>query len=451
MKYINRRLKRFDHKGLTLVELIITVAISTLIVGAIMSVILALNNQTKGQYQGALARNEVRSAALSLTNDIRYAQDINNVTAKELVLTDKAGKTVRYYLASNGGVRCLARQSDSLLLFKEIRDVNFSLENRNLVAFDLITADDSASNFKVSKLDLLLNQPGDNGGRVNIDEIFIYSNRYVFEGNRVESPDGSIFINGDLKTSDLNQGNFSNVKNIYINGTVDINGGSSGMGLTTKETGNIYISGDFLLRNGTRHIMANVYVGGNAYIKDAIIYGDMYINGDLELNWTPTFYGKVYYTGSLKGPTELLKRPEIKNNCIKVDNVDPFTLEFDMPQFRPDSWYQQKGYQSGTVPLANNIKIYTKGNYSFKLNWTYGEGVENIVIVSHGNISLDGEWHKVSGVLFAPNGQVSLGNLKEFEGVIISRDGVFYKQGGTILRYKRLSEFFGSKENYPFE
>lgn len=447
MKDIFKRMKLSDQKGLTLIEILIAVAISTIIIGSISAVIFTLNSQARDQFNESVMRDDVRMVSMYLTNDIRYSQAINSVKPKELIVTDRFGEEVRYYMKNLSGNSCLARESDSVLLYQEIKDVNFSLLNEDLVSFDLITGNNNTNNFKVSRWDALLNNSDEPGG-VNIEEIFIYSQYYRFLGNTVASHTGSIYVKGDLTENELNGGSFSNVRNIYIEGNIDITHGSASMGLTRNELGNIYVSGDFNLRDGWRNIYSNVYVGGNAYIKDAVIHGDLYINGDLELNWTPTFHGKAYYTGQLKGPVELLKKNEIKNNCIKVDKVEPFKLEFNMPNFRPDKWYEQKGYASGNKALSNNVKIYSQGSYSYNL---HNKDARNVVIVSKGNITITSNWRKLSGVLFAPNGKVSLDGLEEFEGVIISRDGVTYDQGGSVLRYKSLGEFFSSRNDYPFE
>ena len=137
-----------------------------------------------------------------------------------------------------------------------------------------------------------------------IDEnVFVYGNVLQFGGGNVNGHGSTIIITGGLTTSHLNGGASINVSNIYIDGSVTLDHGSAGLGSATSP-GDIYINGDLTLWNGQRHIYGNVYVDGDFSLKDARIHGNVYVNGNLTLDNTPEIVGnaRINYTGTLKTP-----------------------------------------------------------------------------------------------------------------------------------------------------
>ncbi|ACA59473.1 hypothetical protein Daud_0961 [Candidatus Desulforudis audaxviator MP104C] len=275
--------------------------------------------------------------------------------------------------------------------------------------------------------------------------VFVYGGRLVFEGEKVEGRNATIVIKGNLGEDDLNKGSHIDVKTIYIDGSVDLDGGSADLG-AADNTGSIYINGDLTLWKGKRDVYGNVYVAGNLRLKDAVIHGNIYVNGNVELGWTPDLKpnARIYYTGTLTHPKRM--SPGIISKCIKVDSVPGFVVpDFGFPALKPDAWYAANGYVSGGA-LTSGIKIYAD-NYS---STAWRPTAHNVVIVSKGDITitrLGGSG--VSGVLYAPNGRVTFEG-EFFEGVVIARDGFFVTRGGTTVTFKHINTFFSSVADYPF-
>ena len=84
------------------------------------------------------------------------------------------------------------------------------------------------------------------------------------------------------------------------------------------------------LWNGARNVYGEIRVEGNFRLKDARIFGDVYVNGDVELDWTPEIHNNIYYTGNLKVPADYadLLAKEIKLKCrgFEIPKVD-YSLE----------------------------------------------------------------------------------------------------------------------------
>jgi PKD repeat protein len=279
-----------------------------------------------------------------------------------------------------------------------------------------------------------------------IDEnVFVYGNKLLLNGNTASGPGATIVITGPLTTSDLNGGAAVDVSTIYIGGDVNLDGGSAGLGSESKP-GPIYVNGDLYLGKGARNIYGDVHVARNFYLKDAHINGNVYVNGDLTLDWTPTLSEKtrIYYTGKFNHPATMSK--EITDKCIYQATVPGFTMpDQAIPPVKPTEWYDKIGYLSGG-DLTSGIKIFTSSYSSTK----YRNTAENVVIVaSKGDITITGLGGSgVTGVLFAPYGKVTFeGGF--FEGVVIARDGFFVTSGGTKVTFVNFAKYFSSPDEYP--
>ncbi len=74
---------------------------------------------------------------------------------------------------------------------------------------------------------------------------------------------------------------------------------------------------------------------------------------------------------------------------------------------------------------------------------------KHVIIVSKGDITLESKANLV-WVLLAPYGKITLSQGgSTFTGVAISRDGFFFKSGGSTLHPKTLNDYFDSEEDMP--
>ena len=177
---------------------------------------------------------------------------------------------------------------------------------------------------------------------------------------------GSIIMDG-IETSNLNGGSLLNITNMYFNGPVKIDNGSASFGSKNKP-GHIYVNGDLDFWSGTRNVYGDLRINGKFRLKDAIIHGDVYVNGDLELGWTPQIKKNIYYTGNLIAPSNY--NQSILNKIVKVNSVDSFIIPMVDFDLKEDRWYKNNGYvvkgnETGIIP--QNAKILVD-NYK-NTNW----------------------------------------------------------------------------------
>lgn len=279
-----------------------------------------------------------------------------------------------------------------------------------------------------------------------VDSLLFYSKKFTFKGSSVNANSGSVVMNG-IDNHNLNGGSALNIKNMYFNGPVKMDGGSASFGNSTN-SGNIYVNGDLEFWNGTRNVYGDIRVNGKFRLKDAIIYGDAYVNGDLELGWTPQIHKNIYYTGKL-AITNNGKKVDPKNynqnllsKCIKIDTVDSFNIPMIDFSLREDSWYINNGYTvkgNETGRISDNAKILVN-NYK---NSAFQNITGEVVIVSKGDIILRGG-SGFTGALIAPNGRVEYSGDGVFNGIIISKNEINLPKGGNHFNFKSLNELFGN-------
>lgn len=285
---------------------------------------------------------------------------------------------------------------------------------------------------------------GDDFVNFVLDEnVFVYGTALSFQGGNVIGPDATMVIRGNLSTQDTNQGANLGASNIYIDGYVKLLTGSASLGSQTSP-GDIHINGDLEFGSGNRNIYGDVYVNGNFYLKDARIHGNVYVNGDVVLDWTPWLANdaRIYYTGSISWPTGNFPQ-SVLDRCIHQDSVPAVVIpDHAIPELRPDSWYIDRGYRTDNPQLANNIKIFSNGNYTSNRN------AQNVIIVSKGDITITG-WRTVTGVFYAPYGKITF-DQGYFEGLIIAKDGFFYTGGGGSVTFKGIENYIDNPADYPF-
>ncbi len=285
-------------------------------------------------------------------------------------------------------------------------------------------------------------EPG--GGSIDLENVFVLGSELIFRGDTLSGPGGIVIIRGGLSSTDVNLGASLAVSTLYFDGTVSLLSGSASLGSAT-DPGEIYINGDLILRDGQRNIYGTVYVNGNLLLKDARIHGDMYINGDVELLWTPTLVGdsRIYYTGTLSFPNSYPQ--SILDRMVHQDTVPGFEMPTDFqPALHPDAWYAARGYVAGGL-LVSDLKVFADQYSSTRWRPT----TQNVVIVSKGDITITGLGGSgMSGVLIAPYGRVTFAGAF-FEGLVLAGQGFHVTSGGTVVTFKSIMEFFDSEDDIP--
>ena len=284
------------------------------------------------------------------------------------------------------------------------------------------------------------------------NNVFVYGTQLNFQGNNVYGDGATIIITGPLYGSTLNGGAQIAVSNIFIDGDVTLNTGSTSMGSPSSPR-NISINGNLNLNGGNRDIYGDVYVADNLALENCRIHGNMYVNGNVALDWgVPTMdTGKnIYYTGTLTHPNNYDQA--FLNRCIHQTSVPSLSMPSQtLPSLKPDTWYQAQGYSTSTSgKLSNYLNVSADSFTSYDSSDT--QGVTNIVIIAkNGDINLNSFWqhYPVTGVLYAPNGKVTFSG-NSFTGVVIARDGFFVTSGGTTITFTNLKNYFSSQNEYPF-
>lgn len=287
---------------------------------------------------------------------------------------------------------------------------------------------------------------------VEDNNVFVYGSGLVLNGNIVYGPGATVVIRGPLTTNQFNGGASVGATTIYVDGYVELNGGSASLG-SSEQPGKIYINGNLALLNGGRNVYGDVYVNGNLRLKDAHIYGNIYVNGNVELDWTPTLSAgsNIYYTGALTHPANYNTGILAKCHKIPYGSVQSFP-SFTMPAYaipapREASWFASKGYVSSGI-LVSNLKIFTEGNYSSS---SWRPTAENVIIVSKGNISITGLGGSgLTGILYAPYGKVTFSGAF-FTGMVIARDGFDVTSGGTKITFRGIENYISDPADYPFK
>ncbi|MDD5143462.1 PKD domain-containing protein [Methanoregula sp.] len=275
---------------------------------------------------------------------------------------------------------------------------------------------------------------------VSNESVFVYGTKLVFRGYTINGENSTIVFMGPLLSTELDGGAKINVSKIYVDGDADLGASNIALGYQ-PQPGNTYIHGYL---KSQANLYGEVNVAGDATLTGAKIHGNVSVDGDLTVDdWKPTFDSNsyIYYTGSLITPGGDNSR------CIHVDTLPGFTIpDLPLPSTKAQAWYDARGYVSGGT-LTSNLKVFADSITSD----SWRPSAYNVVIVARtGDITLTGlGGSTVSGVLFAPNGQVTFYG-GAFEGVVIARDGFYVTSGGTTVRFKNMDEYISDSADYPF-
>jgi prepilin-type N-terminal cleavage/methylation domain-containing protein len=245
-----------------------------------------------------------------------------------------------------------------------------------------------------------------------IPEVFIFGANLVVENNaRVSGSGSSVYIRGSGDT-DLAIGNNAEitVRKIFISSQEEIMlENNAVIGWASTETfiqGPVELANNAILR-GTAHINGNFLAGSRG------VEATVNVNGNVRLeNLARNSSGTINYTGTL---TNHSGTGTLRVN--RVASVPGFQIpQFAIPGLQSDSWYAARGYTASPV-MRNNMKFF---GTSFDNS---GHGTfTNVIIVSKNDIEVGGNYRINSGIFFAPNGVVEIGNNVQFTGVIIAKE-----------------------------
>jgi competence protein ComGC len=266
----------------------------------------------------------------------------------------------------------------------------------------------------------------------NIDDVFLYSPGLSYNGNEING-DGTVIIE---RIEQLNGGVRLNVKRIYIlDYAIDVQGNQFGY---KNNPGEIYVANGISF--GTYgDVYGDLYVKGTFTPGGANFHGNVYVDGDIDFgdfSYMGTFHKSVAYTGEMINKKAYFNTSKFK----KVPEVPGFKI----PQFyfkeKDEQWYRQNNYAIlGNVKdreIKDNDRLFVE---SLECKPSYTNRAENIVIVSKGDIKIDGWFNKMTGTIVSINGKVYM-NQGIFDGVILTKEGFYSSAGGSIITMREITE-----------
>jgi prepilin-type N-terminal cleavage/methylation domain-containing protein len=427
-----------NEHGFTLLEVLLTLVISTIVLSVLFGVFtssITFNKKTQSHVNLRQEANLIITQLRQLHQGGDYSICYNDLLPNNEIFFSEI-------TLDNGGSVIDASNPCGIVSPLVDLDVNFTIANRNNQEFEVNTVIEYRRGIANVTIELPENNKPSFYQFLKDKNVFVYGSELIFEGGQINGPNAAMVIRGNLHSDNINGGALSNVSYIYIDGNAYFNNGSAGFGSSLNK-GVININGDLTLWSGTRNIYGDVYVNGDFRLKDARIYGNVYVNGNVVLDWTPSIFGNVYYTGSLSHPNNY--NQEILAKVIKQPTFPGIEMpNYNIPSPKPQQWYSDNGYLSNGE-LVDNLKVFSDNYISNKWKPT----TENVIIVSKGDINitrLGGSG--LTGILFAPNGKVTFEGAF-FEGVVIARDGFFVTSGGTRVTFKNIEEYV-SIEDAPF-
>jgi len=440
--------------GVTLLELLVTLVISTIVVGLISSVLISsikYNEKTQSHINLRKEANYFISQLRQLHKGKEYS------LCYEDLLSDKRVSFVRSKLSDYGGV---INNCDQVNPSHDL-NVEFTLTDNQNNKFELTTII-GANRPNNSPIAIQIVNPMKDESLYDFlkdKSIFMYGSNLKISGGAsiksLENGQGTIIIDNSNFNDLIFPGNTPiELKRIYINKKTNnvILASSIKLGLQ-KNTELINIKGNLELNNGGIEISGkNVYIDGNVNFNDSakIFAEKVFINGNIifknkAANITAN---EIYTTGNV---TKMTNAHHSSINIIHVDNIEiPPQLILKPFSFQNSNWYLKNGYiseiKSGRK-LEDGMKIFTK-EYD---NNNYMPSADNVVIVSEGDINIGNMGGAtLSGALFAPNGKVAFEG-GSFKGIVIAKNGFYVNNGGAIIEYKNINKFIKDKQDFPLQ
>lgn len=413
----------FNAKGLTLIELIVTLAIFGMVVMVAYPMLTFTYRISDAQLQESSQRDEVRLASTYLKNDIEYSKDLTVVDSSTLHVVNSKNESIDYNINFDAeGNSYLVRQGSTAYEFKDIQDVEFQVINDHLVQAKLITdaAENIFTEFKIFRWNMIIQLPKteeDIHDYLVNNNVFVLGNQIDIDGgSTVSGSDATVIVKNDLNLSGSSV-QFIATKKVYIDGNVTLDRGA-GIG-NTDNSSSIYITGDCAVQ-GTGALYGNTIINGRLTLDSPKLSGNIYVDGDLEIlggsySQFLSMPVQIYHTGNILPLPK--KFGSIDKIATKVDSVEDIEFpNISIPPLQNASWYAERGYTS-TAASKSGMKYYG-GSYTFKYN--NGNTFNDVIIASKGSITLSGNLH-ATGILFAPSGDVTISGGSTFEGLIIAK------------------------------
>jgi len=442
------RKKYLQESGITLLELLVTIVISTLVMGLAFSVLTS-----------SIKYNEKTQASINLKKESNYVlsqlRQLHNGPEHEFCYEDSlSDKSVSFKNIELGNNNPNSKKCIVVNTSKELK-VNFTLTDNQNNQFEIQTTIET-------------NRPSQSAVAIEIERpekgqdlydflkdnyIFTYSQNLLISGSASMYGNGTIIItNGD--SSDLKfTGGGSKLlsKEIYLDrkGKNVILDDSAQLG-SLENTDIVSIKGNVKLNHGTSQIAGkNIFIDGNVeFNNEAFIKAKrLFISGDVNFNYETAKITaeEIYINGAVKK-----FKPNL-NHLSRIEKkfdiaIMPMHKTLNPMKSRNRDWYTKNNYVSGGK-LLNGMKVYTT-------DYNYGSWMgdtKNVVIVSEKDIVISNMGgSSLSGVLIAPNGKVVF-NGEKFEGIIITKNGITMGQGNTPVTFKNIEEYIPNKNEFPLQ
>ena|GEM_PF-4816340 len=404
-----------NRKGLTLIELIVTLAIFGMVVMVAYPMMSFTFQTSREQLKQSNQRNETRVVSEHLKHDIEYAKELTLIDANTLRIINNDNVTINYYVDFDGGNTYLVRKQGTAVAYRDIQDVDFSIINKHLILARLKTdvMNNKYTDFKIYHWNTAIKKPGQSIHEYIIaNKVFVLGNEVDISGSStINGPDATVIIKKDLDLIGGGNAQFISTKFIYIEGDVDLSG-STGLGMLDRNS-NIFIKGNCTM-SGSANMYGKVVIDGNLTTTTPHLNGNFYVDGNVAFgdgNYD-NMTGQIYYTGTLTKPSYITNL-----RATKVPIVEDILFPtISIPPLQSDSWYAERGYTSSTTP-RDYMKFYG-GDLDFKDGWK--KDFSNVRVASSGNVILSGNVD-VTGVIFAPNGYVEVNGSSTFKGLIIAQ------------------------------
>ncbi|MDQ0300213.1 prepilin-type N-terminal cleavage/methylation domain-containing protein [Salibacterium salarium] len=431
------------ESGVTLIELLLTLVISSIVIGIVTNVIVSSINFNEKTQSHVDLRQEANIIITELRQQHQVEEDYS-ICPEELVSGDRFHAE---QLSIQNNEQMITNCEDTINPQYPL-EVQFTLgDNEN----NEFTIDTIIEGEREGDINVTINPPeiGDDYPDYIIEEnLFLYGGEYKFQGTNLNGPNATMVVKGPLDMREFNGGSNTNVSNIYVDGLLDFEGGGQNLG-SKNNPGEIHVNGDFDTGGGSHHIYGDVYVAEDFNLEGANIHGNVYVDGDVTLSdyYSMDEDANIYYTGSLSYP-DYFDEADI-DSIFKEDSVAEAKIpEHEIPSSKSNGWYEENGYteeiqEDGMRLYDDDVLI------EDNINGRYQDTFTDSVVVSEGDITISGGNLSMTGVLFAPNGKVTFKGAS-FDGTVIAEEGFNVESGGTDVNFVSVEEYINNKEDYPF-
>jgi hypothetical protein len=276
--------------------------------------------------------------------------------------------------------------------------------------------------------------------------VFVYGTELKTGGGDVTGDNATIVVDQNLMARQLGNSDIS-VSYIYVGSNIFLLKDQGSIG-SSNAPGAIYVGGSVRLRGREgRTVYGDLYVGGDFWASHGVpIYGNVYVQGSVVLFQQGVWLADdkyIYYRGENRFQNNV---PQwVRDRCIQTDDVPTYEKpNLGTLVLRSPEWYDERGYVHSTT-LANDSKIYATTD----ITAIAALSATNVIIAGVGDITVTASGDLLTGVIYAPSGQVVF-NGARFEGTVIARDG-FEAGNNADVKFVGIDQYIASTNDYPFE